>query len=146
MLPTWTSLPCVTSTGPSSGDQRNLELEEPHDKLNHARVTGQLARVADERFFSARGAGAEDEQVRAQRNDAAEAYHAPSPPSRPTRSAISPSATASSADLYGDAGDINQALHHYRQAIQYREREDNRFAAGNLRYTVALDLEKSRAH
>jgi tetratricopeptide (TPR) repeat protein len=123
--------------------KRNLELEEPHDTLNHARVTGQLARVAYERFFSARGAGAEDEQVRAQRNDAVQAYHraiASFPADAVSDLAISHGQLGF---IYGDAGDINQALDHYRQAIQYREREDNRFAAGNLRYTVALDLEKA---
>lgn len=122
---------------------RNLQLQEPHDTLNRARVTGQLARVAYERFVDAAAAGAGQEQLNAYRKKAAAAYH--------QALALFPADDVSDRAIghgqlgfiYGDAGDIKQALDHYQQAIQYGERADNRYLAGNFRYNAALDLQSA---
>jgi tetratricopeptide (TPR) repeat protein len=42
--------------------------------------------------------------------------------------------------VYAYAGEIDTALHHYRIAIHYKERMENRFGAGRTRYNAALAL------
>ena len=41
---------------------------------------------------------------------------------------------------YGDAGDLDRALFHYRQDIGYREQSGDVYGAGRTRFNVALDL------
>jgi tetratricopeptide (TPR) repeat protein len=46
-------------------------------------------------------------------------------------------------NIYGDAGDIDRALHHYRQCIQYRDKAGDIFEAGGTRFNVANTLHRA---
>ena len=120
--------------------RRYLELLKEHDTLGRAHGTGQLGNVAFARFRDAQAAGAPGEQLLRYLNDAADAYH----------EALGLLPDNAVADLvvihhalgmiYGETGDIAAALGHYQRAIHYRERQDNRFAAGAARYNAAITL------
>jgi hypothetical protein len=43
-------------------------------------------------------------------------------------------------NICDDANDIDRALHHYRQCIQYAEKADDIFEAGKRRGNVAITL------
>ena len=42
--------------------------------------------------------------------------------------------------IYGDAGDIDRALPHFRESIRLKEAAGNLYAAGTTRFNVALAL------
>ena len=42
--------------------------------------------------------------------------------------------------IYRNAGDLERALHHYREAIRYHEQQGNAYGAATTRYNVALAL------
>jgi tetratricopeptide (TPR) repeat protein len=43
-------------------------------------------------------------------------------------------------NIYDDTGEIDRALHHYRQSIQYADKAGDIFAAGKRRFNVAVTL------
>ena len=43
--------------------------------------------------------------------------------------------------IYSEAGDTRRALHHYQQAITYKEARGDIYGAGQTRYNIALLLE-----
>jgi tetratricopeptide (TPR) repeat protein len=120
--------------------QRAGELFGEHDTFGQAKVAGQLGQVAYERFRDARNAGEPVEQLARHLTDAETAYQRvlkmlPS-------GAVSERATTHNqlGIVYDDAGDTDAALRNYQQAIQYCERQDNPFIAGQTRYNAALAL------
>ena len=42
--------------------------------------------------------------------------------------------------IYGDAGDLERAVAHYRDAIRSQEKQGNVYGASVTRFNVALDL------
>jgi len=42
--------------------------------------------------------------------------------------------------IYCDAGDVDRALHHYRQCVQYADKVGDIFSAGVMRFNVAIAL------
>ena len=121
--------------------RRDLELLEEHDTLGRARGTAELGNVAYERFKDARDAGA---PARAASSGTSTTQPAPttrrSACSRTTRSANSPWPTMALGNIYGEAGDTATALGHYQRAIQYCERQDDRYGAGWARHAAAVAL------
>jgi tetratricopeptide (TPR) repeat protein len=47
-------------------------------------------------------------------------------------------------NIYGDAGQTDRALQHYRQSIQYDEQQDNRYGAGEGRFNAAITLQRAK--
>jgi tetratricopeptide (TPR) repeat protein len=119
---------------------RHLELLEDHDTLSRARNACQLGNIAYERFKDARAAGAPDEELLRYLNDDAAAYQRAL--TLLPEDAVNDLAVAhhSLGNAYAEATDTGRALGHYQQAIQYREREDNRYGAGWARHDAAVAL------
>ena len=120
--------------------QRYLELLDEHDTLGRAKVIGQLGNVAYERFNDARAAGAPSEQLLRHLNDAADAYHQKLgllPDNAVASHAVTHHALG---NVYGQTDDSATALGHFQRAIQYYERQDDRYGAGWARHDAASTL------
>ncbi len=120
--------------------RRALELMEDHDTLGRARTTGELGGLAYRRFIDARRAGEPVRQQARHLTDAANAY-------QQALDLIPPDAVGDLAvahhqlgNVYRYARDTDAALRHLQQAIQYRERQDNRYGAGQTRFNAAITL------
>jgi len=46
-------------------------------------------------------------------------------------------------NIYADAGDLDRALHHWREAIRYRETAGGTFGAGQTRFNVGVTLARA---
>jgi tetratricopeptide (TPR) repeat protein len=126
--------------------QRDLELMEDHDTLGRARTMNQFGNIANQRFKDALAAGVPPEQLLRHIDDAADAY------TRALR-LLPDDATHDLAvvhhglgSIYGYVGDSARALGHYQQAIQYFEREDNRYGAGQVRNDATVILATAGRH
>lgn len=122
--------------------RRSLKLhEELHDLLGQGRCWGSLGLVAFERFKEARAARRSTEDLLRHLNNALQCYHTALKLFPPN--AIHDLATVQNAlgNVYDSAGDIDQALAHYRKAIHYCEIMDELYLAGMYRYNVALALD-----
>ena len=85
-----------------------------------ARCLGQLGTVAWERFREARAAGRPEEELLRHLNEAARLYHEALdllPPDAVNDLAVTHNQLGA---IYGDAGDLDRAVQHYREAIQLR--------------------------
>jgi len=120
--------------------RRCLELHAKGDRLGRARCLSQLGRVAHERFKEARAASQPEEELLRHLNDAAQFYHRALELAPPD--ALDDLATDHSAlgTVYGDAGNLERALTHYRKAIRYFEAAGNQYRAAQTRFNVAADL------
>jgi tetratricopeptide (TPR) repeat protein len=119
--------------------QHAAELCEEH----RAAVIGELGNIAHARFRNAQDAGAPEEQLVRHLNDAADAYHQKldlTPADLVYEHAVAHHALGT---IYGDAGDTGRALQHHQQAIHYRERQDDRYGAGWVRYDTAVMLARA---
>jgi tetratricopeptide (TPR) repeat protein len=120
--------------------QRSLELHSEGDRLGRAKCLGQLGSVAYERFRDARNAGKPASELAKHLQSAVDLYD----------QALKLTPVNAIADLavyhhqlgniYDDAGDLDQALAHYRQSIGYEEAQGNLYGAATTRYNVALAL------
>ncbi|MFN8484637.1 MAG: CHAT domain-containing protein [Anaerolineae bacterium] len=120
--------------------RRSLALTPEDDRLGRGQCLGQLGLVARERFAEARAAGRPAQEQRTHFNAALRSY----------LDALAMFPADDVADLavthhqigiiYGDAGDLDQALPHYRESIRYKESMGDLYLAGTTRYNVALAL------
>ncbi|MHC4620438.1 MAG: tetratricopeptide repeat protein [Planctomycetota bacterium] len=120
--------------------RRSLELRDEGDRLGKAHCLAELGSVAYERFDEARDAGRSKEEVLRHLNEALRQYQRAL--EMLPADAVDGLAVVQMqlGNIYGDAGDVNRALEHYREAIRYREMQGNLYGAGQTRYNVALDL------
>ncbi|MEA2883132.1 MAG: hypothetical protein QOH32_2388 [Bradyrhizobium sp.] len=119
---------------------QSLELRAPGDFVARGQCLGQLGFIAIERFDDAKAAKRPVDELIKHLKEAAQLYEqalAMIPESEKVSRGITHNQLGS---VYHRAGDINRALHHYRQAIRYAEEADNLFAAGSRRYNVAQML------
>jgi tetratricopeptide (TPR) repeat protein len=123
--------------------KRAIGLLDESDTLGRARTTAQLGAVALQRFIEARNADTAPRQLARHLNDAVEAYVQ-------ALQLFPPHATGDLAvihqefgNVYQETGDIGRALSHYQKSIQYRERQDNRYDAGQVRHNAAVALMKA---
>jgi tetratricopeptide (TPR) repeat protein len=126
--------------------RRDLELLEEHDTLGRAQTTGQLGIVAHERFLDARRAGEPAEQLARHLSDAADAFQQALdllPPDAVDDLAVTHHQLG---NIHDAAGNTDAALRHFQQAIQYQERQDNRYRAGHSRRDAALTLTDAGRH
>jgi len=119
--------------------RRHLQSLEGHDQLGHARVFARLSRVAHERFLDGRRAGQPKGELQHYLNQAAEAisraFDLTPPEARNERASLHNALGT----IVTDAGMIDVALIHYREAISIYD-ESDRYQAGRTRVNVARAL------
>lgn len=120
--------------------RRSLSLHEESDRLTRGRCTGQLGSVDYERFTDARTAGQPEKELLRHLNEAARLYHE-ALKLLPT-DAVNDLAVAHNqlGAIYGDAGDLDRAVQHYRESIHFEEIQGNLYGAAQTRFNVAVDL------
>jgi tetratricopeptide (TPR) repeat protein len=120
--------------------RRSLELTDERDRLGRGRCLAQLGLVAKERFKDARARKAGADELLRHLNEAAGFYHQQlelTPPDAVHELAVAHNALGA---IYGDAGDLDRALPHYRDSIRYEEAQGNLYGASQTRFNVAVDL------
>jgi len=120
--------------------QRSLELTAEEDIYQRGKGLGQLGFVAYERFEEARDAQ-QPAAVQLEHLNAALTYYRQSLSLLPAN-AVNDLAVAHNqlGLIYNDAGDLERALPHYRDAIRYDETAGNFYGAARTRRNVALAL------
>ena len=120
--------------------RRSLELTPESDRLGRGLRLGQLGQVAHTRFRDAREAKWSEAELVRLLNQAAGYYHQALDLLPPN--AVNELAAVNNAlgVIYGDAGDLDRALQHYREAIRYHEGAGNLYAAAQTRFNVAFGL------
>lgn len=123
--------------------QRSLDLRAKGDRLGRAGCLCQLGNVAWERFRDAREAGSRVGECFGHLKKAEE-YYRQALGMFPA-SAVRELGTTHNqlGNIYDDAGQIDAALHHYRESVRYCEAMQDRFEAGQIRYNVALTLARA---
>jgi tetratricopeptide (TPR) repeat protein len=113
--------------------RRSLELREEGDYLGRGNCVSQLGGVAAGRLEDALTADRPAHELLGHLNEAVQQYHAALFLFPPDAIANLAAVHTSLGGIYRIAGELDHALHHYRQSIHYRE------AQGNL-YEVAQNL------
>jgi tetratricopeptide (TPR) repeat protein len=124
--------------------RKGLDLRAPDDGLGRGGCVGQLGQIAYERFLDARRANRPVEELARHLGEANQLYeraHKMMPTTAVTERGIIHNQLG---NIYDDAGDVDGALHHYRQSIQYADKAGNIFVAGNRRLNVAKTLLAAR--
>ncbi|MGH8898122.1 MAG: tetratricopeptide repeat protein [Egibacteraceae bacterium] len=118
----------------------SLELFDENDELGRGRCVAQVGGVALERFEEVRSAGAAGEELLGYLNRAIAAYRQAL--DLFPQDAVNELVVAHNqlGTIYAEAGDLDTALIHYRQAIHYEERGGDRYDAGQTRFNVAIAL------
>jgi tetratricopeptide (TPR) repeat protein len=120
--------------------RRSLELFDERDRLGRGRCLSQLGYVAWEHFKEARAANQPADQLAHHLQTAAGFYYQAIdllPPNDVDDLAVMHSQLG---DTYDDAGDLDRALLHYREAIRYFEIEGNLYLSAQARFSVAVSL------
>jgi tetratricopeptide (TPR) repeat protein len=124
--------------------QRSLERFGPDNTFRRAQVISELGGVAFQRFRDGRAAGEPVEQLTRHLQDAADAYEQ-ALQLLPIEDVRGLSVVHHQLGLiYGSAGYTDRALQHYRQSIQYKEQQDDRYSAGRSRLNAAIALWEAR--
>jgi len=120
--------------------RRSLELFSAGNDPRQAQCLGQLGLVARERFKEASAAQQPEAELLHHLNAALGFYLQVLdllPPNAVDDLAVTHNQLG---NTYADAGDLDRALPHYREAIRYDERGGNLYKAGEHRRNVALAL------
>jgi tetratricopeptide (TPR) repeat protein len=120
--------------------RRSLELLDERDRLGRGRCVGQLGSVAYQRFHEARTAERPKEELLRHLNEAVRLFHE-ALDLLPADAVNELAVTHNQLGLiYGDAGDLDSAVQHYRRSIQLKEQSGNPYSAAQTRFNVALAL------
>jgi len=120
--------------------RRSLELYDERDRLGRSKCLSTLGNVARERFKEARAAKRPEEELLRHLNDAVGFYYQALdllPPNAVDDLAVTHNQLG---NTYHDAGDLDRALPHYREAIRYLEAAGNLYNAAAVRFNVAVGL------
>ena len=124
--------------------RRSLELRAESDRMGHARGLGQLGLVALERFREARQAKQPEAVLLRHLKDALGSY-------RQALEMTPPDAVGQLAAVhnqlgaaYGEAGQLDRALPHFRESIRHKESAGDLYGAALTRYNVALAFLNAR--
>ncbi len=123
--------------------RRSLNLYEEHQRHYRAMCLGQMGAVPLIRFRKARAAGKPKEELHRHINAALKSYQQALellPDDAINDLALTHSRLGA---IYGDVGEMDRALPHYRDAIHMRETAGDRYGAALTRLSVAIDLAKS---
>jgi tetratricopeptide (TPR) repeat protein len=118
--------------------RRDLELTPESDRFGRGKTLGQLGSVAYERFDEAREAGQPEAVLTEHLNAALQFYQqkqALDPPDAIDECAITHNQLG---NIYRNAGQLDQAVAHYREAIRYDEQAGNLYGAAITRENVAI--------
>jgi len=120
--------------------RKSLDLGAPDDGLGHGGCLSQLGLVAYERFNDARTAERPVEELARHLAEAARLSEQ-ALDMTPTTAVTERGVTHNQLGvIYRNAGDIDRALHHYQQSIQYADNAGEIFVAGGRRFNVAVAL------
>jgi tetratricopeptide (TPR) repeat protein len=120
--------------------RHSLGLSASQDRVGRAKSLVGLGNIAYERFRDARAAGAAKPVILEHINATLVGYRQALdlvPASDAENLAL---VHGSLGNVYYEAGDTRQALHHYQQAIHHQEARGNTYGAGMVRYNVAVLL------
>jgi tetratricopeptide (TPR) repeat protein len=120
--------------------RRSLELSAEGDRLGRGQCYHQLGVVAYERFQEARAAGRPEAELLVQLKAALAAHNqalALLPPDAVDDLAVTHNQLG---NIYDEAGDLDRALPHWREAIRFNEMQDNFYGAAQTRFNIALAL------
>jgi tetratricopeptide (TPR) repeat protein len=120
--------------------RRSLELRDERDRLGRGQCVGQLGYVAWEHFREARTAGQPVEELLRHLNEAVRLYHGALdllPADAVNDLAVTHNQLGA---IYGDAGDLDRAVQHFRESIHYEETQGNLYGAAQTRFNVAIAL------
>ncbi|MGZ0220672.1 MAG: hypothetical protein ACKVIY_16855, partial [Acidimicrobiales bacterium] len=123
--------------------RRSLELTDEEDRLGCGGCLGQIGAVAHERLKESQEAGEPEAELLRHVNEAVQSYQQALellPNNAVNDLAVTHNQLGS---IYGDVGDFDRALSHYRDAIRYAEAAGNSFEAGKYRVNVAIALVQS---
>jgi tetratricopeptide (TPR) repeat protein len=120
--------------------RHGLELHDERDHLGRGKLTYALGHVAYERFNNARAAKQPEQELLRHLDDAMQFYLqalALLPPNAVDDLAVTHNNLG---EVYRNAGDLDRALPHYREAIRYHEGAGNLYRAAETRRNVAVAL------
>ena len=123
--------------------RRSLELFDERDRLGRGQCLGQLGSVAYKRFKEARAAGKPETELLRYLNDAVQFYSQVLdllPPNAVNALAVTHNQLGS---IYGDAGNFDHALPHFREAIRHHEAQGDLYGAAQTRSNVAIALARA---
>jgi tetratricopeptide (TPR) repeat protein len=135
------ALPVIRDLGEAERwSQRSLDLHSQGDRLGRGKGLGQLGYVAWERFEDARKAAKPEAELRDHLTTALEFYLEAL--DLIPHDAVNDLAVAHNqlGLIYGAAGNLEQALAHYRKSIGYQEAQGNTYGAALTRGNVAVAL------
>ncbi|MFZ5910326.1 MAG: CHAT domain-containing tetratricopeptide repeat protein [Chloroflexota bacterium] len=118
--------------------RRSLELLDKNDRIMRGRCTGQLGLVAYERFNDAKKEGKTKEELLQHLNTAADYYRqalALQPPDAVDDLAVTHNQLG---NIYGDAGNFEQSIHHHQEAAKFFEAAGALFNAAIVRRNLAI--------
>ncbi|MDM8557354.1 CHAT domain-containing protein [Candidatus Parabeggiatoa sp. HSG14] len=120
--------------------QQSLELRSENDRQGRGRCLGQLGSVAYERFNEA-GTAHQSEKILLQHVNEAVKYYQGALDLLPDHAVNDLAVTHNALGvIYKNAGDLEQAMYHYREDIRYDEMAGNIYGAGVTRRNVAIAL------
>jgi tetratricopeptide (TPR) repeat protein len=108
--------------------------------VSRAGTLGQLGSVAYERFLDARSAKKPDREILRHLTDALRWYHEALERTPPDAVGCLAVGHSELGVIYRNAGDLDRALHHYRESLRLEEVQGNLYGAAQTRYNVALAL------
>ena len=120
--------------------RRSLELHDERDHIGQSQSLSLLGYVAFERFREVQAANKPAEEQLQHLNTAARSYHQALdllPPNAVNDLAVAHNQLGV---IYGNAGDLDRALSHYRESIRYKEAAGNIYGAALTRFNVAIAL------
>jgi len=120
--------------------RRSLEMRGETNSLGRARCLGQIGTVAYERFIEARAAEGPKDEILRFLNESTHLFRQALdllPENAISERAISEGQLG---NVYGDAGDLDRALHHLSESIRLEELQGDLFGAAQTRFNVAITL------
>jgi tetratricopeptide (TPR) repeat protein len=123
--------------------RRSLGLTPGGDLMSRASCLAQLGSVDYQRFKEARAAEKPAPELRRHLRDALQRYGEALEMTPPDAVRQLAATHGSLGNIYDDAGDVERALHHYREAIRLNEASSDLYAAARTRFNFALVLAKA---
>ena len=120
--------------------RKGLGLIPSGDRMYRAGALGQLGKVAHERFKEARAAKAPEPELRRHFNDALRWCREAVEMTPPDAIAFLAAGHDQLGTIYGYGGDLDLALHHWRESIRLKESGGDFYGAAATRYNVAAAL------
>jgi tetratricopeptide (TPR) repeat protein len=117
--------------------QHSLDLEPGHNRVGRAKSLAALGSVALQRFLEARAARQPETVLLGHLKAALDGYQS-ALGLLPADDAEELATTHNQLGIiYSEAGDARRALHHFQQAIRFREARSDLYGAGQTRFNIA---------